>query len=58
MTGESRLMVNCRLYTGTPNTVTITKVKGTEMAGHLVRKANDRTAQKVFLGKLGGRRKA
>jgi hypothetical protein len=54
MTGESRLMVNCRLYTGTPNTVTITKVRRTEMAGHLVREAKDRTAQKVFLGKLGG----
>jgi hypothetical protein len=58
MAGEFRQMTNCRLYTSKPNTVTITKVRRTETGDHLVRKAKDRTVQKVFLGKPDGRRKA
>jgi hypothetical protein len=39
-----------------PNIVTTIKVIRLEWAGHLVRMSDDRTINKVFLGKPDGRR--
>jgi hypothetical protein len=40
------------------NIVTTIKVRRLEWAGHVVRMSDDRTVNKVFLGKPDGRRKA
>jgi hypothetical protein len=41
-----------------PNIVTTIKVMRLEWAGYLVRMTNDRTVNKLFLGKKNGRRRA
>jgi hypothetical protein len=49
---NSELQVICR----NPNTVTTIKIRRLERAGH-GRMSDDRTVQKVFLGKSDGREK-
>jgi hypothetical protein len=41
-----------------PNTVTTTKLRRLEWAGHLVRMSDGRAVKEVFVGKPDGRRKA
>jgi hypothetical protein len=55
---QSRDTFGGQVISRKPNIVTTIEERTLEWAGHLLREPDDRTVEKVFRGKPGGRRKA